>query len=233
MNETTYAHRTDSIPRKIELLQQALADNRRELAQSLAESIRETITFEQQTEEEPGEIDLRADGGLPASELPAPWRNWVVGWRRYVVFALDETVGLARRKEPVEINVRFATNHTARGFRDVRLVRVDAATGTLAEVPSQFLDEQVRSEYRYGRLLFQADNPAHQRTTYRSPRRTPKPVLLFDNPDAELRDYPTDLRIEGKGYKLDIENRFYRASRQRSLGRWGNSSASHTNRAAA
>jgi len=209
MNETTYSHRTDSVARKIELLQQALAGDRHELARSLAESIRETITFRQQTDESPSDVDIRADSGRPVSELPSPWREWAAGWRRFVVFALDETVGLARSSEPVEIKVRFAANQSAGLFRDVRLAKVDAASGTLAEVPRQFLNERRRGAFRYGRLLFQADNPAHRRVTY---------LLLFDNPDAELPDYETDLRVEGDGYSLDIENRFYRASLSRQMG---------------
>jgi len=209
MNETSYSHRTDSVARKIELLQEALAGNRHELARSLAESIRETITFQQQTDESPGDVDIQADSGQPISEFPTPWRDWAAGWRRFAVFALDETVGLARSSEPVEIDVRFAANTCAGLFRDVRLVKVDSDSGTLNEIPSQFLNERRRGAFRYGRLLFQADNPAHQRVTY---------LLLFDNPDAELPDYETDLRVEGEGYSLDIENRFYRASLSRQMG---------------
>lgn len=105
--------------------------------------------------------------------------------------------------------MRFAANQCAALFRDTRLVKVDSASGTLSEIPRQFLRERRRGAFRYGRLLFQADNPAHQRATY---------LLFFDNHDAELPDYETDLRVEGEGYSLDIENRFYRASLSRQMG---------------
>lgn len=75
MTETTYSHRTDSVARKIEMLQQALAGGRRELARSLAESIRETVAFEQQIDESPGDVDIQVDSGRPISDLPSDWRE--------------------------------------------------------------------------------------------------------------------------------------------------------------
>ena len=177
MKETEYSHRTDTVARKVELLGQALRNGRHELARSLAESIKDTITFRQQIEQQPEPALVSGDTTHTVDDLPAPWRRWTAGWRYFQPFALDETVGLARAGEPVEIPVSLPAKHPAPLFRDVRLVRVEGDSGMLREVPRQFLSEIRRGDQRLGRLLFQADCAAHHRTVY---------LLLYGNPDAEL-----------------------------------------------
>ena len=59
------------------------------------------------------------------------------------------------------------------------------------------------------RLVLRVDSPAHARTSY---------LVLYGNPEAELTTYPTDLRVSGEGYALDIENDYFRASLSRQMG---------------
>jgi hypothetical protein len=99
MQETEYSHRTDSVARKVELLGQALRNGRHDLARSLAASIKDTITFRQQIEQQPEPAVVAANATHAVDDLHAPWRNWAAGWRYFEPFALDETVGLARDGE--------------------------------------------------------------------------------------------------------------------------------------
>ena len=58
-------------------------------------------------------------------------------------------------------------------------------------------------------LVLLVDSPALSRRSY---------LVLYGNPDAELSFYPTDLRVSGEGYALDIENDYFRASLSRQMG---------------
>jgi len=143
------------------------------------------------------------------AELPPPWQEWARGWLYYKVLALDETAALARTGEPVELVAAFRTDQTDSLAREVRVARIDAANGELREVPCQVSSELRRGAERMCRLVLQVDSPAHARTSY---------LVLYGKPDAELTTYPTDLRVSGEGYALDIENDYFRASLSRQMG---------------
>jgi metal-sulfur cluster biosynthetic enzyme len=42
--------------------------------------------------------------------------------------------------------------------------------------------------------------------------------VFYGNPDAELPEYPTDLKTSGEGFGLDIENDFFKAQLSRQMG---------------
>ena len=209
MKETEYSHRTDSVEEKIRLLRDVLARGRYDQARSLAESIKDTIVFTQQVSEDPGPPDLAPGGARRVDELPEPWRRWAKGWTHYEVLALDETVGMPRAGEPIELAAAFPSHQTTMLSRELRLARVDSSTGTLTQTPCQVIRELRRGEQRLCGLLFQADSAAHVRSHY---------LVFWGNPDAELPDYASDLKVRGEGYGLEIENRHYRASLSRQMG---------------
>jgi len=209
MKETEYWHRTDRFERKLELLEQAWAKRDFRLARALAASIRDTLVFAQQEEESLGTPHLRAEDFLAVSQLPEPWRRWAQPWRWAKVLALDETVALERKGEPVELVAAFRADQTASLAREVRLARIEPRSGVLREIPCQVTEEQRRGDERSCRLTFLADAPAHTRTLY---------LVLYGNPDAELPDYSTDLTVSGEGYALQIENDYYRATLSPQMG---------------
>ena len=209
MRETMYSHRTDDVNEKIRLLRLALGSANYDLARSLAESIKDTITFSQQVNQDPGPADFGAGASRRVEELPDPWRRWARGWTYYGVVTLDETVGLARRREPVELRAAFPVDETSMLARELRVARIDPERGTLHEIPCQVMKETLRGERRHCRLLFLADTRAHVRSQY---------LVFHGNPGAEMPAYVTDLEISGEGYKLDIENDYYRASLSRQMG---------------
>ena len=209
MKETEYSHRTDSVEEKIRLLRQALQQKRYDQARSLAESIKDTIVFTQQVAEDPGQPDIVADGAGRVDDLPEPWRRWTKGWSYYEILTLDETVGLARTGEPVELTAAFPTAQTSMLARELRLARVDPSTGALKQARCQVMRERRRGDQRLCDLLFQTDSAPHVRSHY---------LLFYGNPDAGLPGHSSDLKVHGEGYGLDIENKYYRASLSRQMG---------------
>ena len=177
------------------------------LARAIADSIRHTIALEEQERAAIGRPALAAGDWAPVASLPLPWRGWAQGWTFAKIFALDETVSLARRDEPLELVAAFAADQAASLAREVRLARVEG--GALREVPSQVTEEVRRGGELHCRITFFASSPAHQRTYW---------LLFYGNPDAELPSYPTDLKTTGEGFGLDIENDYFRAALSRQMG---------------
>jgi len=205
MSETTYRDRTDSFEEKLKMLEAAWKRKDYRLARALAHSLRNT-TIQAQVEEAlpAASLPLREES---VSELPASWRAWANGWSHYRVVALDETAGLRRLPEPVELTLRVPADHVTSLSREVRVARLDA--GQLREVPSQVHQEVRRGSERICQVLFMAKGAARQRQVY---------LVLYGNPDAELPQYPSDLETRGEGFALDIENDFFRASLSRQMG---------------
>lgn len=200
--ETSYWERTDSFERKMKLVEQAWARKDFRLARALLASLRTTAMQAQQEE-----LNLGAPLDAPVhavADLPESWRRWAAGWRHYQIVQVDETAGVGRPPEPIEIVFRGEADSLA---REVRVAAVEGPG--LREVPSQVTSEILRGQQRLCRLLFFASGGPHQRQAY---------LVFYGNPDAELPAYPSDLRVTGEGFGLDIENDFFKASLSRQMG---------------
>ncbi|MBK9170162.1 MAG: hypothetical protein IPM24_22240 [Bryobacterales bacterium] len=207
MAETSYWERTDSFDVKMRLLAEAYRRKDYRLARAIAHSLRESVSLEQQQYESLGAPALAAADTVPVASLPAPWRDWARGWSYARIVALDETAGLARSGEPVELVAAFPEAQVASLQREVRVARIDG--GVPREVRSQVTEEVRRGAERHCRLTFFADSPAHQRTYW---------LFLHGNPDAELPEYPTDLAVEGEGFALQFENEHFRGKLSSQMG---------------
>ncbi|HOW39534.1 MAG TPA: hypothetical protein PL123_03250 [Bacteroidales bacterium] len=139
-------------------------------------------------------------------------------WKSYKSIILSETAGINRSKEPVEVLLAFYPDEAQQLARDIRVVAVDPKTHELTEVPSQVYDQmEYLKEDDLGigkdgkperevplwlptvttRVAFLADVPA----------RTSKVFLVFyNNPDAMVKVYSTDLRVQGAAPGLQIDN---------------------------
>ena len=199
MRETTYWQRSDTFEEKMRLLEDAYRRKDYRVARSLGDSIRQSLTLEQQQQASIGTPVLGADSSVPVADLPQQWRDWARGWSRAKILALDETVSLERNGEPVEIVAAFRQDQATSLIREVRVARV--INGSLKEVRSQVTEEVRRGAERHCRITFFADSPAHQRTYW---------LIFHGNPEAELPEYPSDLEIRGDGFALDFENEYYR-----------------------
>ncbi len=209
MAKLTYNDRTDSVAEKVRLLQAAYAAGNLDVAMSLAESMKETLRFERQTQETLPAVDVGADNAVAVSDLPRPWAAWARGWSHCHVIDLYETVDIARVGEPVDLTIAFDAEHVTDTSREVRVARVDSRDGTLHEIRSQtYGDRRVAGKHSC-HVVWLADVPAHEQTTY---------LVFYGNPLAERPNYPSDLRIDGEGYGLDIENHHFVARLSRQMG---------------
>ena len=124
----------------------------------------------------------------------APWRG---GWKLFTRFAVAEKEGLARRREPVHLDIRFDPGQVGDPAREIRLIEEESGE----EIPCQIYDRE-----REGRCaaVFFAAVKAGQRKSY---------FLLCGNPSpcCWAPIYRTDLVSWGEGYALEIENSYYRA----------------------
>jgi metal-sulfur cluster biosynthetic enzyme len=209
MTETEYEHRTDSVEEKLRLLRKAQRQGNYDFALSLADSIKDTLTFEKQVQEPTGEKTLDAQAFGKVKDLPAAWEKWARGWAFYKVVALSESAGLERRGEPVDLLVDFRADQTTDLRRELRVAQLDSNTGTLREVPAQVYGEVYLGDARSCQLVFLVDMPAKGRTDY---------LVFYGNPNAELPDYTTDLEVSGQGYGLDIANNHFTAHLSRQMG---------------
>ncbi len=199
MPETTYWERTDSFDRKMQLLQEAYRAKNYRVARSIADSLRQSMTLEQQQQAPLGEDVIDSQADMEVAALPAAWRKWAQGWSWVRPLALDELVNRARSAEPIELAVAFPEERASSLRRELRVARVQ--DGSLQEVRSQVTEEVRRGGQRQCRLTFFANSPAHARTWW---------LVFYGNPDAELPDYPTDLEVSGEGFALDFENDHFR-----------------------
>lgn len=209
MPETRYEDRTDGVEEKLRLLRKAQREGNYEFAMSLAESIKDTLTFERQLHGKGDEQRLEFGAGGKVDKLPAAWAKWARGWMSYKVIALSESVGLERVGEPVDLRMGFAADRVTDLRREIRVARVDGASGMLQEVASQVYGEEWQGKESSCHIVFLADVAAGGQVEY---------LIFYNNPDAELPDYTTDLQVSGEGYGLDIANNYYTASLSQQMG---------------
>lgn len=206
--ETSYGERTESFEEKLALLEAAWRKKDYRLARALAHSLRNTVVQAQLEEESPGAPLLPAARFATVASLPPAWRSWAHGWRYCKALTLDETAGLGRPPEPVEVLLSCPAGQAASLAREVRVAQL-MARGALREVPCQTHGEVRRGAERLAKVLFMGSGPARQRQTY---------LIFYGNPDAELPAYRTDLETRGEGFALDIENAFFKAALSHQMG---------------
>jgi metal-sulfur cluster biosynthetic enzyme len=168
----------------------------------------DTLQYEKQRTL-PAETPLSGpEDAVSVSDLPDSWRSFARGWSWCKLLELDETAGLDRTNEPINIPVAFPADRTTDLRREVRVARVDEE-GRLRQVVSQVYGDRFERGERHCRLVFAADVVANASVTF---------VVFFGNDLAELPRYTTDLRVEGERWGLDIENDFYVAKMSRQMG---------------
>jgi len=191
---------TDSIEEKIKLLQESLSRKDYRTARAITNSIRISEIQAQAEEENFGTPHVAASQFGTVESLPPVWKNWAKGWKYYKVVSLEEKIGTPRKAEPVEVLLSFQSSQTASLAREIRVAEIK--DGILTEVISQVFSEVRRGSERICKLLFLADNQGKEKRQY---------LIFYGNPDAELPNYQSDLKVTGEGYGLDIENEYFTA----------------------
>ena len=131
MFEIRYEDHTDNVQEKLRLIREAYGSGNYDLALSLAESIKDTITFERQMRGDTGRPQLGAETFAAVGNLPPAWAKWARGWAYSKPVTFFETGGIARRHEPVDLSAGFRVDQTTDLQREVRGARVAAGVGRL------------------------------------------------------------------------------------------------------
>jgi hypothetical protein len=142
-------------------------------------------------------------------------------WKSYKSVVLSETAGISRAKEAVEILLAFYPDEAQQLIRDIRVVAVDPKTHELTEVASQVYDvqedlkEDDLAPDKNGsptrkvplwlptvsaRVAFLADVPAKSSRVY---------LVYYNNADAVVKTYKTDLHVQGEAPGLQIDNNVF------------------------
>ncbi len=145
-------------------------------------------------------------------------------WKSYKSVIVSETAGIQRKKEPVEVLLAFYPDEAQQLARDIRVVAVDPATHALTEVPSQaydqmdYLKEDDLGPDKDGkptrtvplwmptvtiRVAFLADV---------APKSSRVFLVYYNNPNAMVKVYDTDLKVYGEAPGLQIENSEFSAA---------------------
>jgi metal-sulfur cluster biosynthetic enzyme len=201
--------RTDSIGEKIRLLEKAYQSGRRDLAMSLAESLKDTLDYEEQEKRIVGPLHAESEDIGTVEDLPPAWAGWAEGWSHYLVVSLVEGVGIERVDEPVHIRIAIPTLHLRDPWREIRVAYIHPKKKVLQEVPSQVLQHVKSKDEHRCEVVFQATVAQHDLSNY---------MVFFGNPNAELPDYITDLQSRGEGYGLEVQNHHYVARLSRQMG---------------
>ncbi|MFA6945494.1 MAG: iron-sulfur cluster assembly protein [Pedobacter sp.] len=198
---------TDGFDEKVKLLQEAWAKKDFRTGRALANSLRISQIQAQVDQEDFGTPLIGASLFGTVASLPASWKSWAKGWQYYKVISLEEKVGIQRKAEPVEVLLSFQAAQTASLTREIRVAEIK--DGVLTEVISQVFSEIRRGAEKICKLLFLADNQGKEKRNY---------IVFYGNPDAELPNYQSDLKVTGEGYGLDIENEYFTAILSRQTG---------------
>jgi len=142
-------------------------------------------------------------------------------WKNYKSLIISETAGVSRVNEPVEVLLAFYPDEAQQLSRDIRVMSVDPKTHELSEVISQvydireFLKEDDLAPDKNGvptrktplwmptvsaRVAFLADVPAKTSRVF---------LVYYNNPDALMKQYKTDLRVQGEAPGLQIDNNVF------------------------
>lgn len=139
-------------------------------------------------------------------------------WKKYKSVVLSETVGMDRKAEPVEVLLPFYPDEVHDLKREIRVAAFDPQTHSVTEVPSQVYDIQeylIEDDLAPGkdgnptrevpvwmptvtaRVAFLAHVPARSSRVF---------FVFYDNKDAMVKMYTTDLRVQGEAPGLQIDN---------------------------
>jgi hypothetical protein len=178
-------------------------------------NIRITVRIKKTIHEAADDVFLTATKTVRAPEKVMVFDK---AWKSYKSVILSETGGINRTNEPVEVLLAFYPDEAQQLTRDIRVVAVDPKSHALTEVPCQVYDVQENlTEDNLGpdangnptrkvplwlptvtaRVAFLADVPARTSRVF---------LVYYNNADAMVKFYKTDLRIQGEAPGLQIDN---------------------------
>ncbi len=135
-------------------------------------------------------------------QSPRSQEYWEL-WKSYKTIIVEETKGLDRQAEPVEITVSFHKKEISHPEKEIRLVET-LMNGDYKEIPSQVFEIQRRlgGQLIQCQIVFLISLSANEKKSCR---------LLYNNPGAHQPSYSSDLKIRGEGFGLIVANGYYKA----------------------
>ncbi|HRN58194.1 MAG TPA: hypothetical protein PLL71_17165, partial [Agriterribacter sp.] len=174
-----------------------------------------TVRMKKNVQHAKNDVVLTANKKITA---PAAAAVYDTAWKKYKSVVLSETAGIDREAEPVEVLLPFYPDEVHDLKREIRVAAFNPQTHNVTEVPSQVYDIQ---EYLVeddlapdengkptrevpvwmptvtARVAFLADVPARSSRVF---------FVYYDNRDAMVKTYTTDLRVQGEAPGLQIDN---------------------------
>ncbi|MFA6473189.1 MAG: hypothetical protein WCU00_14255 [Candidatus Latescibacterota bacterium] len=143
--------------------------------------------------------------------------NWR-GWRFFKHFEVEEKAGLARKGEPIHVDVSFKSGQILNLAKEIRVIEET----TEKEIPCQVYGEAQDGNLKKCTIVFLSDLKANEKKRY---------LVLYGNSSSDIKapSYKTDLVTRGEGYALEIENSYYKVNLSPVMGqlktiefkRWG------------
>jgi hypothetical protein len=124
-------------------------------------------------------------------------------WKSYKTIIVEETEGLDRQDEPVEISMSFYKGEITHPEQEIRLVEI-LEKGDYKEIPCQVFEIQrhLGGQHIQCKIVFLTTFSPNEKKTYK---------LFYNNPAAQKPSYSSDLKISGEGFGLIVENDYYKA----------------------
>ncbi len=202
MAYNTNSGRTDSALEKLKLIEKALRSNNPDLGMSLAESLKDTLSFDRQSSDPNPKAILGGQHFKSTKELPTAWRKWSYGWNWFKMVDIHETAGIDRKQETVEISDSFLIDQITDPQREIRVARFDPITESPIEIPSQIYGETRDKNQIHCNILIQTDIAAHGNEIF---------LIFYGNENAERPCYETNLKTTGEGCGITVSNEHYDA----------------------
>ncbi len=151
---------------------------------------------------------------------PAAVPVFDAAWKNYKSIVLSETAGLERSNEAVEVLLPFYPDEVNDLKREIRVVSFDPQTKQVTEVASQVYDIQqylkeddlapdkdgkptrqipVWMPTVTARVAFLANVPAKRSRVF---------LIYYNNKNAMVKTYTTDLHVQGEAPGLQVENEY-------------------------
>ena len=149
--------------------------------------------------------------------------TWNSKWKKQQTVMVQETAGLDRSGEPVEVEIKFWQPDTgdfkkieADVKREIRVIH-HSTDGKYREIPSQVYNVSIDKWHKKdspdvmvrAQIVFLADVLAYKIEKY---------VIYYGNSEAKEPYYKTPLKVTGSGVHYTINNSFYRIITEKKCG---------------
>ena len=135
---------------------------------------------------------------------------WNKDWKYYASVVVTENKGVDRVNEPIHQVMAVYSDRIGCPEKEVRVVEIDSVSGAAREIPSQvynvsewngFADLHCQPTCNFD-VAFLSSTAAYEKKVY---------LVFSGNESAEKPCYCTDLKAEGEGMGLTVNNAFYEA----------------------